>query len=206
MDLFKLILLTPDDEYSANAAYRLFKCYSSQEVDDAFFQLQARAVVSRCKERGLRMRGFKINKKFLDNCRLSILPTDTLVDAFCFWKKITGEQEETAEEETQQPIRKTMERVVDENEEIIRVEVMHFNPICTGGEVAGALSLLTTEKLRIIPELPELTEQERKDAEKEQQEAEKSGGKRARVKTIAFSGVAAHLASIGAADGEKVYN
>ncbi len=72
-----------------------------------------------------------------------------------------------------------------------------FNEICSGGDIAAVLSMLTSRNLRIIPHMEKITD------EQNEQQANSLGEAHEKDEKKSKSGIAYHVIRVNAADGDK---
>jgi len=181
-DLLRIILLTPEEDYDVKAAYTLVKRFDTIEIENALQHLKKLKVVSKNKHRGFRMRGIRLNHNFVDRCTISHFPKETFSDAEKIKRHIFDPFSRDEDEEDrafQQPI--------------INTDRLQFNPLCTGGEVAGLFNLVCQGKVKLRAELPFAWAQESEEDSIAQYPENTAGGK----------GVSYHLMRVGAIRGES---
>ncbi|KAG2377885.1 hypothetical protein C9374_008970 [Naegleria lovaniensis] len=177
-NLFKIILLTPDECYDVKMANRLVKRFKPKEISQCFSNLRKKSIISKSK-RGLRMKGYHLNVNFSTRMTSAYFPTEVFEDAPKFKKAalmLDTEQDSDNEDE------------FEAKQVIFSKDGPCFNPQASGGSVAACMSLVILNEIKLVPQVTPLTDEERNQSGRNDKElAEEDGG-----------GVSNHLLRVGA--------
>ncbi|KAF0983336.1 hypothetical protein FDP41_010401 [Naegleria fowleri] len=177
-NLFKIILLTPDECYDVKLANRLVKRFRPKEISQCFLTLRNKSIISKSK-RGLRMKGYHLNVNFSARMTSSHFPPEVFEDAPKFRKAaLMLDMEEDSENEDEYETKQV----------IYSKDGPCFNPQASGGSVAACMSLVILKEIKLIPQVTPLTDEERNQAGRSDKELDEDDG----------GGVSNHLLRVGA--------
>ncbi|KAL9653877.1 hypothetical protein ABK040_012937 [Willaertia magna] len=157
-NLFRVILLTPDEEYNVNLANQLVRRFLPSEIETCFLNLRNKGLVSKSKRQGIRMKGYHLNVNFTSKTSINNYPRDLFDDTTKYKKRVLMLDYESSDESEDDESDSETE---DYTKPIYSRNGIYFNPQTNGGMVAATLSLVMLNEIKLVPRVPPLTEEER---------------------------------------------